>query len=112
MTKRVLGVVLLAPFLALTQPASATAQTSFSLTIGLPGFGAAVSIPAGYYTLPAYVPPPVYAPVPVYAPAPVYVAPAFYGAYYGPRRAYVPVYRPYHVRPYHGRGWAAHGHRR
>jgi hypothetical protein len=109
MTTRILGVLMLAALLAMTRPSPAAAQASFSLAIGVPGFGAAVSVPGAYYA-----PPPVYVPAPVYAPAPVYVVPPVYGGgvYYAPQWVHGPVYRPYHGWAHYGPRRVAHGYRR
>lgn len=107
MIKNSLVVASITALLALVHPPAAAAHTNFSLAIGIPFFGATVAVPGPYYAPPygppAYLPAPVYVPAPVYAPAPVYVGPV----YYGPRRVFVPAYRPYRVRAYHG----PHGYR-
>ncbi len=96
MTKRILLVALLAPMLMLAKPAPASAHVGFSVSIGLPFFGAVVGVPGPYYAPPVY-PAPVYAP-PVYAPAPVYVAPPIYGPAFVRPRAFFHGYSA-HFRP-------------
>jgi hypothetical protein len=104
MTKRILGVALVAGLLALVKPAAA--QTDFSFAIGIPGvpfFGVVGGGPGPFYGPPPCGPP-AYAPAPLYAPAPVYVPAPVYGprVVYAPRRVFVPAYRPYGVRPHYG----------
>lgn len=80
---------------------TAAARDSFSVSIGVPGFGFAYGN-RGYYGS-FYAPAPVYAPPVVYAPRPYYYdyyAPA--PVFYGPRVVYSrPYYRPY----YRARYW-------
>ena len=76
-----------------TFASTALARDSFSVSIGVPGFGVAYGN-RGYYGG-YYAPPAVYAPPVAYAP--YYDAPVFYGApvVYGPRVVYSrPYYRP------------------
>ena len=107
MVKRILVVVLLAPMLALLNPAPAAAHVGFSFSIGAPFFGMVVGTPP-YYAPPVYVPPvyaPAYVPAPVYVPAPIYAPPVVYAprVFVGhPRHAVRAFYRP---AKHHGRHW-------
>ena len=88
-----------------TIASTASARDSFSVSIGVPGFGVAYGnrgYYGGYYGG-YYAPPPVaYAPPAAYAPYyDVYGAPVVYG----PRVVYSrPYYRPYY-RPYRAHYW-------
>lgn len=101
MTKRILVVALLASMLALVKPAPAAAHVGFSVSIGLPFFGAVVGVPGPLYGPPGYAVP-VYAP-PAYVPAPVFVPPPAYGprVVYAPRRVFVSPYPRYGARGYY-----------
>jgi hypothetical protein len=81
-----------------TIASTASARDSFSVSIGVPGFGVAYGN-RGYYGG-YYAPPPV-AYAPYYYDAPVYGGPVVYG----PRVVYSrPYYRPYY-RPYRAHYW-------
>jgi hypothetical protein len=106
MAKRILVMTLLAPLLALANPAPAAAHpVGFSFSIGLPFFSAVVGVPGPYYGPPPVYGPPAYAsygyayaPAPVYAPAPFYGPPGFYGA-----RGFGPAHPGFRGR-FHGAG--------
>jgi hypothetical protein len=112
MAKRILIVALVAPLLALAKPAPAAAHVGFSVSIGLPFFGAAVGVPAPLYAPYVYTPyayaPYGYGPPPVYAPVPVY-GPRYF---YGPRRVFVPAYGRYGNSAYYGQRFVGHRGRR